>query len=63
VVLFAVLPFGVRVPDRIEPGLATSAPENPKIWLKFGVTTVVSGVLWLVVYWLIVSEVVTLRPD
>ena len=29
VVIFAVLPWGVRVPDEPEPGHAASAPETP----------------------------------
>jgi predicted secreted protein len=55
VVLFAVLPWGVRVPDEVESGHATSAPANPRILLKFLVTSVVSALLWGAVYWIIDS--------
>jgi len=48
VILFMVLPWGVRVPDKIEPGHADSAPENPQIGLKLLVTTVISALLWVV---------------
>jgi len=53
VVLFAVLPWGVRVPDQPEEGHATSAPSNPHLWRKAVATTVVSGLIWVVVYFAI----------
>ena len=52
-VLFAVLPWGVRVPDRPEPGHATSAPSNPRLGLKLLVTSAVAGLLWLAFYFVI----------
>lgn len=60
--LFVVLPWGVRIPDRPEPGMATSAPERPRIWLKIAVTSGLSAVLWLIAYAIIMSDLVTLRP-
>jgi predicted secreted protein len=50
VVLFLVLPWGVRIPDKVEPGHATSAPEHPYIGLKLLVTSVLSALLWVVAY-------------
>ena len=50
VVLFMALPWGVRIPTKIEKGHATSAPENPNIGIKFLVTSVISGLLWVVMY-------------
>jgi predicted secreted protein len=47
IVLFAVLPWGSRPPERPEPGMADSAPENPRLLLKFFATTIVSGVIFL----------------
>jgi predicted secreted protein len=61
VVLFAVLPWGVRVPDNPEPGHATSAPANPYLWRKAVATTVVSFLIWLVVYWIAASGLVSFR--
>ncbi|MDZ4323274.1 MAG: DUF1467 family protein [Alphaproteobacteria bacterium] len=34
VILFMVLPWGVHVPEKIEKGHATSAPENPYMGIK-----------------------------
>ena len=50
IVLFLVLPWGVRIPDKVETGHASSAPENPHIGLKFLVTSILSGFLWVVAY-------------
>jgi predicted secreted protein len=62
-VFFAVLPFGVRVPDKVEKGHASSAPARPRLWLKAGVTTVIAAVLWGGAYWLITSDLVSVRPS
>ncbi|MEQ8166244.1 MAG: DUF1467 family protein [Alphaproteobacteria bacterium] len=63
-VLFTVLPWGNRVPDPedMEAGQATSAPSNPRILLKMAITTVIAGIAWAGVYWLIASEIISLRP-
>lgn len=57
-----VLPWGVRVPDEPEPGHASSAPERPMLWRKVAITTVVSAVIWLGVYWLVTSDLLQFRP-
>ena len=62
VVLFAVLPWGVRIPDEPEPGHAAGAPSNPRLWLKALVTTIVSLVIWLAVYFMMESGCISLRP-
>ena len=61
VVLFAVLPWGVRPSDTPLPGNAPSAPENPRLWLKAGVTTAIAGLVWLAIYGLIESDLISLR--
>ena len=56
-VLFTVLPWGVRTADEVgqaaEPGHATSAPVRPRMILKFTVTTAIAAalfaILWLAV--------------
>lgn len=52
-VFFMVLPIGNRVPEDVydrNPGLADSAPENPRIWLKAGVATIGSALLLGIVH-------------
>jgi len=61
VVLFAVLPWGVRVPENPEPGHASSAPTNPRLWLKALITTGIAGLLWLGLFFLIRSGAISLR--
>ncbi len=60
-VLLMVLPWGVKVPENPGPGHATSAPQNPMMWRKALITTLIAAVLWGIAYWLIESEWLTLR--
>lgn len=53
VVLFLVLPWGVRIPEKVEPGHAESAPENPYIGLKLLITSVLSAFLWVIAFLLL----------
>jgi len=50
VVLFMVLPFGVRQPEETEAGHMPGAPENPHIGLKFAVTSGITAVIWIALY-------------
>jgi predicted secreted protein len=50
VILFMVLPWGVHVPEKIEKGHATSAPENPYMGIKLLVTSLIAVLLWVVAY-------------
>ncbi len=61
VVLFTVLPWGVRVSEHSEPGHATSAPDKPMLWRKAAVTTAIAAVLWVGVYYLIESDLLSFR--
>ena len=62
VVIFAVLPWGIRIPDRQEDtGHAPSAPANPRIWLKAIVTTGIAAVIWLGIYFLVESDWLSFR--
>ncbi len=61
IVLFAVLPWGVRVPDEVVPGHAESAPERPRLVLKAVVTSVLAGLLWLFVEWLATTDLISFR--
>jgi predicted secreted protein len=60
-VLFAVLPWGNRPPDTPEPGHATSAPEKPRLALKFLVTTGIATVIFLMIWWLMESDLISFR--
>ena len=62
IVLFAVLPFGVRRHGEPEPGLEPGAPARPHLGIKACVTTLIAALVWLAIYAIIESEVIELRP-
>jgi predicted secreted protein len=61
-VLFAVLPLGVKRPDNPQPGTDPGAPDQPMLWKKALITSVVSGIVWLGVYWLMQTDYLNFRP-
>ena len=61
-VLFAVLPWGVRRQESPEPGHDHGAPERPMMWRKALATTLISAVVWVVVYFLVTTDYVRFRP-
>jgi predicted secreted protein len=52
VVVFAVLPWGVRQPAEPEAGHDPGAPVNPQLGRKVIITTVISLALWGVYFYL-----------
>ena len=62
IVLFTVLPWGVRVSDSPEPGHAPSAPVNPQMGLKLIATTIVSAILWVGVWYVMSRGWISFRP-
>jgi predicted secreted protein len=61
VVIFAVLPFGIRAPEELVPGQATGAPARPRIWLKAVITTIAAAVIWLAIFFVIRSDWISFR--
>jgi predicted secreted protein len=59
-VFLMALPFGVKAPDEIEPGHASSAPERPRIRLKMLIATVIASGLFIIVYWIIESGFISM---
>lgn len=62
-VLFTVLPWGVKIPDDPEPGHAPSAPINPRIELKMAVTTAIAVAVWIFIYLLVESGAISFRDQ
>ena len=56
--LFVVLPWGNRKSEVVEVGNVASAPENPNIFKKFVITTLLTCVIWLIIYGLIEANVI-----
>ncbi len=61
IVLFTVLPWGAKPPDNPQPGHATSAPEKPRLLLKFAVTTVIAGIVFAALCWFIAADFISFR--
>ena len=65
IIFFSVLPIGIqsnkeKFKERIE-GVDPGAPNNPKIANKFLITTVISTIIFLVIYYLVEVNLLNLR--
>lgn len=61
VTLFAVLPLWVTPSEPGDLGHATGAPQHPRMLLKAAITTAVSAVIWLGIYFLVSSPWLSFR--
>jgi predicted secreted protein len=64
VVLFAMLPIGVRTQAEegdVVPGTTESAPHRPQLLAKLVATTVVSSVVFAIVYLVFEHHLITLE--
>ena len=64
-IFFSVLPFGIqsnknRFEERIG-GIDSGAPKNPKIGIKFLVTTIITFIIFIVIYYLVKFDLLNLR--
>jgi predicted secreted protein len=57
--LFAVLPWGARRADNPLPGTVESAPDRPRLRFKFLINTGVAALLWLIVFALVESDLIS----
>ena len=62
-VLFMVLPFGAQAPEQVGEGHATSAPARPRMALKLVITTGLSAVLFIIVYFSISYGIFSFRDS
>jgi predicted secreted protein len=60
-VLFMVLPWGVRRTETPEAGHDPGAPAKPMLWRKAAATTAISVVLFAIVYVVVEYELISLR--
>ncbi len=61
VMLFIVLPLGVRRTVNPEPGHDAGAPANPRLWQKGLLTTAAAGVLTAAIYFVVDAGLLPLR--
>ncbi len=65
IIFFSVLPVGIQsnkeiFKDKIE-GADPGAPKNPKIAKKFLITTIITSLLFIMIYYLIKSGFLNIR--
>jgi len=60
-IFFITLPFGVRRLEKPEPGMELGAPERPRLWMKAGVTTLITTVITVSLRWAMNSGLISLR--
>lgn len=63
VVIFAILPFGVRSQHedgKVEDGTEPGAPQRPQMLRKAVITSIIAAVIVAFIAWIIESGVVTL---
>ena len=63
VVLFTILPWGIRRQKDLMPGCAVEAPARSYILLKFLFTSVLSALIWTGIYWMITSHLITFTEN
>jgi predicted secreted protein len=59
--LFPVLSIGAKRSADPLPGTPESAPDNPRLLFKFAITTGIAMVLWLALYVLAQSDLISFR--
>ncbi len=65
IIFFSVLPIGIQSKkekfiekiDGVDPG----APNNPKIGKKFLITTIITSIIFIVIYYLVRFDLLNLR--
>lgn len=60
-VLFMVLPWGVRRTEAPETGNDPGAPERPMLWRKAAITTAIATILFAITYAIVTSDLLPLR--
>ena len=58
---FLTLPFGVKPPDKIEPGHASGAPDKPRLLIKAAIATGIACVITAVVVVIVQSGWIDVR--
>ena len=63
-VLFTVLPWGAssahELDEDVDPGSMKAAPVKPRMLLKFGITTIIAGIIFAIIYLMITKELINL---
>ena len=65
IIFFSVLPIGIQsnkevFKENIE-GMDPGAPKNPRVGKKFLITTLITSIIFLVIYYLVEFDLLNLR--
>ena len=65
IIFFSLLPVGIRskkekFKERVD-GMDPGAPDNPKIGKKFLITTIITSLIFIVIYYLVKLNLLNLR--
>tara|TARA_B100001057_G_C22855423_1_gene952502 strand:+ start:2390 stop:2644 length:255 start_codon:yes stop_codon:yes gene_type:complete len=65
IVFFSILPIGIQsnkeiFKDSVE-GIDPGAPKNPKIAKKFLITTIITSIIFIMIYYLVKNNFFNLR--
>ena len=65
IIFFSLLPVGIqsnieKFQEKIE-GVDPGAPKNPEIAKKFLITTIITSIIFLVIYYLVKFDLLNLR--
>ena len=65
IIFFSVLPIGIQsnkevFKEKIE-GMDPGAPKNPRIAKKFLITTIITSIIFIVIYYLVRFNLLNLR--
>ncbi len=65
IIFFSLLPVGIKsnkevFHEKIE-GIDPGAPKNPKIAKKFLITTIITSIIFVVIYYLVKLDLLNLR--
>ena len=65
IIFFSVLPIGIKSNKEVFKekigGMDPGAPKNPKIATKFLITTVITSIIFIVIYYLVNIDILNLR--
>jgi predicted secreted protein len=62
-VFFCVLPWGNQPPEESEVGHATSAPANPRLWMKAAITSGIAAVIFTVLWFVADAGLINFRAN
>ena len=63
VVFLTTLPFGVKRLENPPPGHEVGAPERPMLWRKVLATTLISAVIFTLIFFIIEQDWISFRPN